>query len=48
MHFIFNDSCLNNLGEGRSIVIKAESAANGLRQIAEAIKETGGQQVNLS
>ena len=33
-------------GEGRSVVIKAESTAKGLRQIAEAIQETGGQEVN--
>lgn len=31
-------------GEGQSIIIKAESSARGLRQIAEAIKETGGQE----
>ncbi|MCO5572826.1 hypothetical protein L7F22_026585 [Adiantum nelumboides] len=31
-------------GEGRSIIIKAESTAQGLRQIAEAIQETGGQE----
>lgn len=31
-------------GEGKSIIIKAESTARGLRQIAEAIKETGGQE----
>lgn len=31
-------------GEGQSIVIRAESTARGLRQIAEAIKETGGQE----
>ncbi|KAI5057704.1 hypothetical protein GOP47_0027719 [Adiantum capillus-veneris] len=31
-------------GDGKSIVIKAESTARGLRQIAEAIQETGGQE----
>eukprot|EP00250_Pteridium_aquilinum_P034152 c7145_g1_i1 orf=462-1706(-) len=31
-------------GEGQSIVIRAESTARGLRQIAEAIQETGGQE----
>ena len=35
-------------GEGSSVVIKAESTAKGLRQIAEAIQETGGQEVNVN